>query len=145
MNVYISGPFFNKKERTNMEILKNYLKTNYPDNSYYFPMDFKVPDAYDLPNKDWAKTIFEEDMLKLKHTDLVIVVYYGQYSDSGTAFEVGYALSKKISIYVLVVDKQETQSLMVLNCTPYIWEFNQFIKTGDDLSFLLDLSQLEQN
>ena len=144
MNIYVSGPFFNAIERDRMQILKKFLKTALREHSYYFPIDLTIPNADYLSNKVWSKIVFDEDVEKLNAADLMIVVYDGHYSDSGTAFEIGYALAKGIPIWVLIVDKKCNQSLMVTNASKFIWDFDTFIECGPDPGLILNLGELNQ-
>jgi nucleoside 2-deoxyribosyltransferase len=144
MKIYISGPFFNDIERIRMANLKNYIKRNFQEDFCYFPIDLSIPNAEFLSNKIWSKMIFDEDVKQLDDADLMIVIYDGHYSDSGTAFEIGYALAKGIPIWILVADKTRDQSLMVTNATKFIWDFNTFIQCGPDPKLILNLGELNQ-
>jgi nucleoside deoxyribosyltransferase len=144
MNIYVSGPFFNKEEKERMDRLKLALLSHYPDDVIYFPMDLSIPNAENISNIEWAKAIYDADIKALDEAELVIVVYDGHYSDSGTAFEIGYAIAKNIPIYILVVDRLQDQSIMITNCTDNIWEFDQFIEFGAIEFLRLDLGRINQ-
>ena len=60
----------------------------------YFPAEYKVPDAWDLPNHMWGLAVFEHDIEELDAADIVIVLYYGQETATGSIWEAGYACGK---------------------------------------------------
>ncbi|NFF89152.1 nucleoside 2-deoxyribosyltransferase [Clostridium botulinum] len=45
----------------------------------------------DIVTRLWSIETFTEDIKHLHWCECVVVVYHGNYSDSGTAFEIGYA------------------------------------------------------
>lgn len=78
-------------------------------------MEHTVDNAYGLPNNVWAKSVFDEDIRALEECDTVVVCYDGLYSDSGTAWEAGYAYAKGKEIFVLCEETAIEASLMMLN------------------------------
>ena len=77
-------------------------------------MEHSIENAWDYSNFDWAKMVFEEDVKAIRACDEVWCVYYGLYSDSGTAWECGfaYALGKRVHL----VDQSNNEvSLMIIN------------------------------
>lgn len=65
-------------------------------------------------------------MRALDEVDVVYVLNFGMYSDSGTAWEAGYAYAKgKAVINILVNPEKDIYSLMMLNAAELIdIEFN---------------------
>ena len=145
MKIYVAGPFFSKEERALMNRLQAHLFEFYSpkDFEFFFPMDHFVPGGESLENSRWARCVYEGDIEALDTADLVLAVYHGHYSDSGTAFEIGYATAKGIPIGVLVVDGHIDHSLMVLSsemCTVY--DFNKFVEGESDCE--IDVRLLNQ-
>lgn len=92
-------------------------------------MEHTVDNAYGLPNNVWAKAVFDEDIRALEECDTVIVCYDGLYSDSGTAWEAGYAYAKGKKIFVLCEEDVSDTSLMVINgsyCSMKIGELDKY-------------------
>jgi len=54
-----------------------------------------------MSNADWGKAVFEEDIKAIRECDQVVCIYYGLYSDSGTAWECGFAygIDKPVILY----------------------------------------------
>lgn len=113
--VYLASPFFNKKERSAVTLIAGFLR-NSKNLEVYVPMEHTIPNAWDLSNPDWAKAVFEEDIKALDSCDTVVVLNWGMYSDSGTAWECGYAFAKgKKVINLLMPTTDKDYSLMMIN------------------------------
>ena len=131
MKVYLASPFFNEKEN---EVYKSVIKSLRNDRHKVFvPKEHTIPNAWDLPNAVWGESVFAVDILGIQKCDVVVVLNFGMYSDSGTAWECGYAyaLGKKV-VNVLCSD-DNTYSLMMLNgCNTYVKIdniFENYLKT----------------
>ena len=89
-HVYLAGPFFNETEVKNIEYAESVLE-----------------------GRQWARDIFEMDRSEIDKADVVVMLYYGVYSDSGTAWECGYAYAKGVPVVVVHADEQADSNLMV--------------------------------
>jgi nucleoside 2-deoxyribosyltransferase len=70
----------------------------------------------------WAGQLFEMDTAEIKKADLVAALYYGSNSDSGTAWECGYAYSIGKPVVVVHVDRNADSNIMVhCGCTTNIY------------------------
>lgn len=113
--VYLASPCFNKKERSAVELVVDFLR-NSKGLEVYVPMEHTVENAWDLPNNVWAKAVFEEDIKAIDECDTVVLLNWGMYSDSGTAWECGYAYAKgKKVINLLMPATNKDYSLMMIN------------------------------
>ena len=135
--VYIAGPFFNDEERNRMNRLKEYLSAErFKENfEFFFPMDSTVAQAMELPNHEWAKKVFEADKDEILKSDMVIAIYDKQYSDSGTAWELGYAHGLNIPVQLLCTDLNSDNSLMTMCAASDIYDFEGFLKDEDAIAF----------
>lgn len=135
--VYIAGPFFNDEERDRMNRLKKYFsddmfKKNF---EFFFPMDSLVAQAIELPNHEWAKKVFESDKDEILKSDMVIAIYDKHYSDSGTAWELGYAYGLNIPVKLLCTDLNSDNSLMIMCAADDIYDFEGFLKGDRAIDF----------
>ena len=73
------------------------------------------------------------DVKALEESDMVIAMYSGHYSDTGTAWELGYATAKGKTILGYIPDWaiESDMSLMVLNCLSGILEADDVIGIKD--------------
>ena len=115
MKVYLASPFFNQEEITVYEKVIKLLREE-KDLDVFVPREHTIPNGWDMPNHIWAENVFAVDILGIQKADVVVVLNFGMYSDSGTAWECGYAyaLGKKVVNICIGYDTDE-YSLMMLN------------------------------
>lgn len=136
MKVYLAGPFWKKEERENIEKARDILRSR--GFEVFVPMEHKIEDAWDLCNEVWGQKVFELDKDAIYDCDVVVAMYYGLYSDSGTAWEIGFANCLNKKIVIVHCEKTQESSIMVVNGS----SFN--LGEIDDLK-TLDFDNLEKN
>ncbi len=115
MKAYLAAPFFSHNERHIYARVIDYLR-NAEHLDLYVPMEHTVEDAWNLSNSAWGWEVFKEDVRALDEAKVVYVLNFGMYSDSGTAWEAGYAYAKgKRIVNILVNQKDNVYSLMMIN------------------------------
>lgn len=120
MKIYLASPLFTENEKRNVSDYAAHLRNL--GHEVYVPMEHQIEDAWSMPNAVWAKMVFEADVEEIKKCDKVVCLYYGLYSDSGTAWECGFAYG--INKPVELVDRSgEECSLMVVNGAENAFEF----------------------
>lgn len=112
MRAYVASPFFNDREIENIRKIENILTEKGID--VFLPMEHDVSDKENLTNSEWAEKIFEIDKNGIEESDFVVLLYGGMYSDSGTAWECGYAYAIGKKIIVCLYEDVET-NLMIVN------------------------------
>lgn len=112
MKIYLAGPLFTEFEKSSIAFTAALLRRD--GHEVYVPMEHKIDDAWTLPNHIWARQVFLEDIKAIQDCDKVVCLYYGLYSDSGTAWECGYAYGIGKPVELLDCAGQEV-SLMVVN------------------------------
>ena len=118
--VYLASPWFRGVEPKMYE--KILAKMRAEGYEVYAPIEHEVRDAWEMSNADWGKQVFDDDVKALDNADEVWVLNFGMYSDSGTAWECGYAYGKGKVVKQLVYATEENTefSLMMLNgCATY--------------------------
>ena len=128
IKVYVASPCFNKEEKEKLEMYEKYW-AKYENYEFYFPFKQKVPNAWKYTESQWAKRVFKADIKAIKKCKEVWVLNYGLYSDSGTAWEAGYAygLGKKVKNF-LVNKEEDIYSLMLINGSSEIIDFGCLYK-----------------
>ena len=125
MKVYLASPFFNDEENKYYEKMIKMLRDE--GHKVFVPKEHEIPNAWDLPNDLWGESVFAVDILGIQKCDVVVVLNHGMYSDSGTAWECGYAYALGKDV-VNVLCGEGNFSLMMLNgCNTYI-KFDDFSK-----------------
>lgn len=112
MKIYLASPLFTDYERKKVQRAASLLRNMGCE--VYVPMEHSIENAWELPNYEWAKKVFDEDIKAIQEADEVYCIYYGLYSDSGTAWECGYAYALGKPVH-LIDESNEEVSLMVVN------------------------------
>ena len=100
--IYIAGPFFTDEERDFLKIIIESTKEFFPDEELFIPMEHFIPNGENLSNNEWAEAVFKMNIEALNKCDRVIAAYLGLYSDTGTAWEIGYAYAKGIPVTLIL-------------------------------------------
>jgi nucleoside 2-deoxyribosyltransferase len=124
MKIYLASPFFNEAE---LEVYRQVIADlRRVGHEVYVPREHVIVDAWSLSNQEWARQVFVEDCYAIDDCQVVMVLNFGMYSDSGTAWEAGYAFAKgKQVIHVLCGGDNATYSLMMINGCDNIVELPQ--------------------
>ena len=133
---YIAGPFFRDGERERLEKLREFFNSDKFFNKYefFFPMDHKIPGGESMPNGEWAWNVFEMDVKELATSKLVIAIYDTHYSDTGTAWELGFAYANHIPVLLLCTDLNADNSIMPLIAADKIYQYDKFVN-GEYFNF----------
>jgi nucleoside 2-deoxyribosyltransferase len=98
--VYLAAPLFSDGERAYNLVLRDLLqKDGYP---VYLPQE--TGEGLAGPERD--ATIFRSHVAALEKASCVVAVCDGTDTDSGTAWEIGYAAAKGIPVIALSTDRR---------------------------------------
>ena len=109
MKIYLASPFFNDEELKNVETAEKILMSRGFD--VFSPRLNEIRTDENTKQSWWSKETFMNDKKFIEWADVVVMLYYGGYSDSGTAWECGYAYGTNTP--VIVVHLGEDSNLMV--------------------------------
>ena len=110
MKIYLAGAFFNFISRSEIELAASILRARGFD--VFVPMEHTIDGGEEMSNVDWGAQVFYMDVEAINRCDAVVSIYEGMTSDSGTAWEIGYAFALKKPIVCVHIDKRPA-SLMV--------------------------------
>lgn len=113
MKVYLASPFFNEDELTIYREVISKLRLE--GHEVFVPQEHDIPNGWSLPNRKWGEAVFLTDICGIKDCECVVVLNWGMYSDSGTAWECGYAYALGKKILNVVCGNSNEYSLMMLN------------------------------
>jgi len=100
--IYIAGPFFTDKERAFLKIVIESVKEICPNEEFFIPMEHFISDGENLSNNEWAEAVFKMKVEALNKCNRVVAAYLGLRSDTGTAWEIGYAYAKNIPVSLIL-------------------------------------------
>ena len=114
MKIYLAAPLFTDKQKYAINEVVKYLRAE--GETVFSPMEFTVENAWDISNQEWAKKVYDHDVEGINDCDVVVAIYEGLNSDTGTAWEIGYAYAKGKDVILLCTDSSAKLSLMDVNC-----------------------------
>lgn len=108
--VYLASPFFNESETKRVETVKEILIKKGLD--VFVPMEHQNKHL-EFGSLEWRRATFENDVKHIDWSDVVVaIVENGNYDDSGTAWELGYAYATGKPV-VLINTTGKTINLMI--------------------------------
>lgn len=113
-------------------VLKRYIKEKYDgqEAKIYDPKQLKIPNAWNMPQAEWSRCVFTEDVLAIDQSECIVVFDFGRNVTCGTAWEAGYAFAKEKRILLIVMPDVREQSLMMRNGCTHCVKYADFI-TGN--------------
>ena len=112
--IYIAGPFFTDKERAFLKNLIRSVKKMFPNEELFIPMEHFIPNGENLSNNEWAEAVFKMDVEALNKCNHIIAAYSGLYSDTGTAWEIGYAYAKGIPVHLMLAPEARKGEVSIM-------------------------------
>ena len=131
MNIYIASSLHTDELKARIKAVVNFLRAQ--GNNVYSPMELKIPNAWDISNREWAKKVYDNDIAELSKADLVVCIYNGFNfaGGTGTAWELGFARAQGKDVIVLCTDIKAKQSLMIVNSGCVVMPFEEYEKAWD--------------
>lgn len=108
--VYLASPFFNDIEIERMSRVRDILRSK--------NLDVFVPNEHqnnhlEFGSLEWRAATYESDIIGIDTADMIVaIVSNGNYSDSGTCYEIGRAVAKGIPVIVVNLSG-DTINLMI--------------------------------
>lgn len=122
-DIYLAAPFFTENELdVYHKVVKELRQMGY---KVFVPQEHEIENGWKMSNRDWAQRVFNMDILGLADSGCLVCLNFGMYSDSGTAWEVGYAKGCDMKVVqVLCGDENTVYSLMMINGSDIICDLN---------------------
>ena len=112
MNIYLASPFFNELE---LPLYRQAIKALRAEgHNVYVPQEHTIDGAWDMSNELWAKCVYADDVTAINHADVVVALNFGMYSDSGTAWECGYARALGTAVVQVLCGEPNTAYSMMM-------------------------------
>lgn len=106
--MYLASPFFNDNEVDVLEQVEKILADK--GLNVFSPFRNNISDAI-VGSRQWSIETFMKDIKFIKWAEIVVGIYHGNYSDSGTAWELGYAYATDKP--VILIQMGSNSNLMV--------------------------------
>lgn len=112
----------------------------------YCPWLLKIPNAWGMPQNEWARCVFTQDVLAIDDAFAVVVCDYGRHASCGTAWEAGYAFAKNKRVIVVQMPGVKEVSLMMHNGCSVVVPYEDFLSgTWTIPDFMEDKPEVTQN
>lgn len=131
-DVYLAGPFFNEYERKLVDKAKQILVER--GLSVFSPKEHFIPNGWNMSNVDWGQAVFEMDKKAIPNCKYIVALYHGLYSDSGTAWEIGYAYALEKQVLIVCVNN-DMSSVMISNGSTAVIDNIEELKDFDFYQF----------
>ncbi|MGF2128605.1 nucleoside 2-deoxyribosyltransferase [Lactococcus lactis] len=119
VKVYLAGPFFSEKQIQKVEQLEKALLDNKTVSSIFSPMRCQRPEELAEEIEDftpeWAKITMENDVKEVEAADIIIAIvdFDDEDTDSGTAWELGYAIAQEKPTYLIRFEETVPTNIML--------------------------------
>lgn len=109
MKIYLAGPCDTENRYNMVQIAKIFRE--YGKYEVYCPWELKIKNAWNIPQEEWARKVFEADIKAIQECDVFVMISSGRESTAGTNWENGYAYALNKHIVIIQITDKPT-SLM---------------------------------
>ncbi|USS89287.1 nucleoside 2-deoxyribosyltransferase [Fructilactobacillus cliffordii] len=126
--IYLASPFFSDEQVARIEKIEAALTQNPTVKDFFSPRKNEDTDQ-EAYTKPWATAIYHIDVANIEAAEVMVAIidFEGEYVDSGTAFEIGYAVQKGMPVIVFH-EKTGTVNLMIGE------SLHAYLKTPDEVA-----------
>ncbi|MBS9334741.1 nucleoside 2-deoxyribosyltransferase [Fructobacillus sp. M1-13] len=119
--VYLAGPFFSKTQIEQVERLEKAL-ADHPQIGDVFSPRKHQHEEYEMFTPEWQKVTFASDVKAIDEADVIVALsdFDGADTDSGTAWELGYAYLKQIPVVTIKEDNEVLNLMLAKSLTAYL-------------------------
>lgn len=115
--IYLAGPC-DSEHRTIMAQIAKFLREEGAE--VFCPWEYKVENAWDMPQEEWAKKVFDKDVAAITASEALIIISVGRTSSAGTNWEQGFAYAKNIPTHVIQITDEPTSLMTYCGSTSFI-------------------------
>ena len=131
MKIYLAGSCGSDR-RTYMVALGEALRAL--GFNVYCPFELKIENAWDMPQEQWARKVFDNDILAIQNCDVMVMVSPERNSTAGTNWEQGYAYALGKKIFVFQYTEESTSLMTYCGGTNFISINKEFVLNPVDFS-----------
>ena len=115
--VYLASPFFNDTQLVDMVRVLGTLRNKKLE--VFSPYENQNKDL-EFASREWRTKTFNSDVGHIKWCDIVVALVNGNYMDSGTAWEIGYAYAIGKPVIVINLNKEPVNLMISDSLHAYI-------------------------
>lgn len=129
-NVYSAGGFFNDSQNELLEKVGEKLKQNPTVGEVYLPEMHQA--VGEFGSLEWKLQTFSADIVAIQNSDVVVAAITDDSPDSGTIWEIGYAIGIGKPV-VLYTDSDKTNLMLAMSIQLFIPENKDVVNNAIDL------------
>lgn len=129
-NVYSAGGFFNDSQNELLEKVGEKLKQNPTVGEIYLPEMHQA--VGEFGSLEWKLQTFNADIVAIQNSDVVVAAITDDSPDSGTIWEIGYAMGIGKPV-VLYTDSDKTNLMLAMSIQLFIPENKDVVNNVIDL------------
>ena len=118
MKIYLAGPCDTENRYNMVQIAKVFRE--YGGYEVYCPWELKIENAWDIPQEDWARKVFEADIKAIQECDTFVMITPGRESTAGSNWENGYVFSLNKPSYIIQINDSPTSLMTFCGCTFFL-------------------------
>lgn len=118
MKIYLAGPCDTENRYNMVQIAKVFRE--YGSYEVYCPWELKIENAWDMPQEEWARRVFEADIKAIQECDTFVMITSGRESTAGTNWENGYAYALNKHIIVIQITDKPTSLMTYASSSEFL-------------------------
>ena len=115
--IYLAGLFFTGGEPAQNKQAADILRGK--GFEVFVPREHAIENGEKMSNEEWSHNVFDMDVNAINQNDCIVLLYYGLYSDSGTAWECGYAYALGKPVIVVKMTNPDKEDSLMINSSSY--------------------------
>lgn len=115
--IYLAGSC-SSEQRTLMVKIADFLRKH--NQEVYCPFELKIPNAWDYPQEEWARMVFEADKNAIDKCDLFLMISPGRNSTAGSNWEQGYAFALGKKTVIVQYTEDQTSLMTFCGCDHFV-------------------------
>ena len=116
-SVYLASPFFNDKEIRDMENVLHSLKEKGLE--VFAPIENQNKHIK-FGSEEWREETYTGDITGIISADVMVAVVNDNYMDSGTCWEIGFAIAVGMPVVVVDQNKKGLNLMLANSLTAYV-------------------------
>ena len=140
-NVYSAGGFFNDSQNELLTKVGEKLKQNPTVGEVYLPEKHQA--VGEFGSLEWKVQTYNADIVAIQNSDVVVAAITDDSPDSGTIWEIGYAIGIGKPV-ILYTDSDKTNLMLAMSIQLFIPENKRVVNNAVNLE-TLDFNAMSTN
>ena len=117
MKIYLAGPCDTENRYNMVQVSKAFRE--YGGYEVYCPWKLKIENAWDMPQEEWARKVFEADIKAIQDCEVFVMITPGRESSAGSNWENGYAYALNKHIVIIQITDKPTSLMTYVSSSEF--------------------------